>query len=440
MPLPRPSSPATISSSNTVAVNADQVWLVDALTGSTIPDLKGGVALTIGNATYTTDGSIGKSLVGSGSGVQAYERFASAGTGLGAYPIAGGVLINGVALTGLSGGTQGVMYYVDDFNLSGQIELRLNLDESAGIFYILWRFVTGDSYGQINGATYVPGTPFAIGYRIDSNSTFALVINGTVYSTGTSEGFSGWDSTARLGVISILGRVNSDQSSTFDESSRINMALSWRAHGSNAANLTNSVLQSWTNDPWTILTSSGGATTVTATGPSSVAVNHATTNFSIGVDTTPITGTVVVTPASNKAGTFSPSTVSLTSGSPSATCTFTPTVSGAHTISFTNNGGLTNPSNIALSVKPEVTCTLVASPTDSTPQASLSSLHWQWTDITDANSATPPSDHGNAATSDGSGIVTIQLPNSTLTNGGTGLLELWSSAGTSVGSAFLTVT
>jgi hypothetical protein len=91
------------------------------------------------------------------------------------------------------------------------------------------------------------------------------------------------------------------------------------------------------------------ATGMTMTGPTSGAANAASTNFTIGV--TPvggtITGTVVVTPSDVGAGgSFSPASVSLTSGSPSATFTYTPTSTGARTISVTNNGGLTNPSNI----------------------------------------------------------------------------------------------
>jgi hypothetical protein len=197
--------------------------------------------------------------------------------------------------------------------------------------------------------------------------------------------------------------------------------------------MTDAALEAQTGDPWIILAGAGGATTVTATGPSSGAVNAASTNFSIGVNATPISGTLTVTPASNKAGTFSPTTVSLTTGSPSATCTFTPTVSGAHTISFTNNGSLTNPSTIAYTVRPAVTFELVASPTDSTPQASLTAIHWMSRDVTDADNGAAPTDHGNAATTNGSGIATIPLPNSTLTNGQNCMVVYHNAAGTTGG-------
>lgn len=97
----------------------------------------------------------------------------------------------------------------------------------------------------------------------------------------------------------------------------------------------------------------GPATGVTATGPSTGAVSVASTNFSIGV--TPvggtITGTVIVTPSDGGGGgSFTPSTVNLTTASPTATLTYTPTSTGVKTISFTNNGGLTNPGNITYTV------------------------------------------------------------------------------------------
>jgi hypothetical protein len=96
------------------------------------------------------------------------------------------------------------------------------------------------------------------------------------------------------------------------------------------------------------------ATGVTMTGPTSGVASTASTNFSVGV--TPvggtISGTVVVTPSdSSGGGTFTPTTVSLTSGAPTGTFTYTPNSTiTTRTISVTNNGSLTNPSNISYSV------------------------------------------------------------------------------------------
>jgi trimeric autotransporter adhesin len=114
--------------------------------------------------------------------------------------------------------------------------------------------------------------------------------------------------------------------------------------GTNEVKVSLSTLKAYTGG------GAAAATGVTMTGPTTGLVSVASSNFTIGV--TPvggtITGTVVVTPSDNGGGgTFTPTTVSLTSASPSATFTYTPSAAaGARTISVTNNGGLTNPSNI----------------------------------------------------------------------------------------------
>lgn len=89
------------------------------------------------------------------------------------------------------------------------------------------------------------------------------------------------------------------------------------------------------------------ATAVTLTGPSTGATGVASSNFSVGVSPVggAITGTVTVTPSdSGGGGTFSPTSVGLTTASPTATFTYTPGSAGAKSISVTNGGGLTNPS------------------------------------------------------------------------------------------------
>ena len=97
----------------------------------------------------------------------------------------------------------------------------------------------------------------------------------------------------------------------------------------------------------------GPATGITTSGPSGGTVGAASTNFTVGV--TPaggtISGTVIVTPSDSAGGgTFAPTTVSVTTASPTATFTYTPASVGAKTISVTNNGGLTNPANLTYTV------------------------------------------------------------------------------------------
>lgn len=110
--------------------------------------------------------------------------------------------------------------------------------------------------------------------------------------------------------------------------------------------VTDSVLSTTTSSNATLTVTAGPATAVTASGPGGGTVLVASTNFTVGANGT-ITGTVVVTPSDGGGGgTFTPTTVSISSGSPVATFTYTPSTAGAKTISFTNNGGLTNPANL----------------------------------------------------------------------------------------------
>lgn len=92
---------------------------------------------------------------------------------------------------------------------------------------------------------------------------------------------------------------------------------------------------------------SKAATTVTFAGPTTGVSGIASTNFTVGANGA-ITGTVVVTPSdASNGGTFTPTTVSISSGSPTGTFTYTPASTGTKTISVTNNGSLSNPSNIS---------------------------------------------------------------------------------------------
>lgn len=87
------------------------------------------------------------------------------------------------------------------------------------------------------------------------------------------------------------------------------------------------------------------ATGVSLSGPGAGYVNNASTTFTVAL--TPTGGTSsgdTITPASTLAGVFTPTTVSLSTGTPSATFTFTPSVQGSHSISITDSASLTMPS------------------------------------------------------------------------------------------------
>lgn len=89
------------------------------------------------------------------------------------------------------------------------------------------------------------------------------------------------------------------------------------------------------------------ATATTLSGPSAGATGSASSDFTVGANGD-ITGTVVVTPSDAAGGgTFSPTTVSISSATPTGTFTYTPASDGAKSISTTNNGGLTNPATVS---------------------------------------------------------------------------------------------
>ena len=109
------------------------------------------------------------------------------------------------------------------------------------------------------------------------------------------------------------------------------------------------------------------ATTYTLTGPSGGVAGTPSANFTVSIAQVPPTSVpapVTVTPSDGGGGgTFTPATVSITTGAPSATFTYTPASSGAKTISVTNNGGLTNPANLtytATAAPPHLLNTLIS--------------------------------------------------------------------------------
>lgn len=84
--------------------------------------------------------------------------------------------------------------------------------------------------------------------------------------------------------------------------------------------------------------------------PSSGTTGYATSAFNVGVNGT-LSGNVVVTPSDGGAGgTFSPTYVTLNSGTPTGAFTYTPASAGNKTISLSNNSGLSNPSGTTISV------------------------------------------------------------------------------------------
>jgi plastocyanin len=91
------------------------------------------------------------------------------------------------------------------------------------------------------------------------------------------------------------------------------------------------------------------ATALVLDGPAGSVISVASTNFTVRANGA-ITGTVTVTPSANGGGgTFTPATVAISSGTPSATFTYTAASTGAKTISV-SGGGLEQPAVISHNV------------------------------------------------------------------------------------------
>ncbi len=74
-----------------------------------------------------------------------------------------------------------------------------------------------------------------------------------------------------------------------------------------------------------------------------------------------------------------------------------------------------------------------------TLQSSLTSLSWAWFDTDDIGSAIAPSDQGTTETTDGSAVINIEIPNTTLAAAQDGILVVQSDDKTKLGAYVLTV-
>ena len=93
------------------------------------------------------------------------------------------------------------------------------------------------------------------------------------------------------------------------------------------------------------LTGGGAATATTFTGPSTGVDDVQSTDFTVGANGT-ITGTVTCTFTNSLSGTWSFATRDISSGTPTQTVKYTPSVPGTHVLGVTDNGGLTDATSI----------------------------------------------------------------------------------------------
>jgi len=93
-----------------------------------------------------------------------------------------------------------------------------------------------------------------------------------------------------------------------------------------------------------------GTYTLAAPTPASGHVDAASGDFTIALAANQYPTSIVITPASDVAGTFTPATVTLTDADRTKTVTFTPTAIGTATITTTNGGSMTNPAGVEYEV------------------------------------------------------------------------------------------
>ena len=177
--------------------------------------------------------------------------------------------------------------------------------------------------GPTSGAVGAPSSNFTVG----ADDT----ITGTVTVTPSDSGAGGTFTPTTVSISS------GTPTATF--------TYTPASAGAKTISLTNS--GGLSNPAGATYTASGGAATaVTLAGPTAGSVGAASSNFTAAANGD-ITGTVTVTPSDGGAGgTFTPTSVAISSGTPTATFTYTAASSGAKTISVTNSGGLSNPAGI----------------------------------------------------------------------------------------------
>jgi hypothetical protein len=209
-------------------------------------------------------------------------------------------------------------------------------------------------------STSVNSGYFFINYQNFTDLRLYKYVNGTLTQLGTAVNFS-----AAIGItyrltIDVAGTTIAGRMQRLSDSLWINSAGAFGASQVNCISATDSAITAAGRAGWW-LSNNGGtrgqidnfsadetlvATAVTLAGPSTGTVAVASTNFTVGANG-PITGTVVVTPSDAGAGgTFTPTSVSINSGSPTGTFTYTAASTGAKTISVTNDGGLSNPGSL----------------------------------------------------------------------------------------------
>lgn len=203
--------------------------------------------------------------------------------------------------------------------------LQLNGVPDTGNYYLYWSikgvfgyYLSGPSSGDIN----VPSSNFTVRLPDGSTMTGAVII--------TPHGGVGLFTPSTV----TLSEANPIATFTYTPTT----------YGSRSISTTNN--RGMDNPPQIEFTPT--TDTYTLSGPASGSVGTPSTDFTVALPAgAAVFGSVTITPDDGGAGgTFTPVTVDLSTGAPSATFTYTAVSSGDKTISVTNDGGLTNPGSL----------------------------------------------------------------------------------------------
>jgi hypothetical protein len=213
---------------------------------------------------------------------------------------------------------------------SGTIWANTHSDDEATIIAIAL-----DGAAGTETVTYASGTSTALSVSATSTS------GDLVLSLGGSSLPSDTDATITSGDTSIV-----DVDGTTGPGYQI-----WGAGYEIAAGSSTTLsFTASTSGDWGIFginVDSGGspATATTFTGPSTGVDDVQSTDFTVGANGT-ITGTVTCTFTNSLSGTWSFATRDISSGTPTQTVKYTPSVPGTHVLGVTDNGGLTDATSI----------------------------------------------------------------------------------------------
>lgn len=205
--------------------------------------------------------------------------------------------------------------------------LQLNGTPDSGNYILTWSIQGAFGYylsGPTSSRRNVASTPFTV--RLSDETT----MTGSVVITPSDGGVGGTFTPSTV-------TLNAGQpAATF--------TYTPSTYGDRSIRVTND--RGLLNPPQIGFTST--ASTYALSGPSTGGVGVESTDFTVELPVgSAVFGSVTVTPSDGgDGGTFTPTTVNLSTIAPSATFTYTPASSGSKTISVTNNGGLTNPANL----------------------------------------------------------------------------------------------